>query len=55
MFDREWMPSMSGTALTPMDPDLGIPWPITIDVNNVEQISRKDANAPTLAHLSRSV
>lgn len=55
MFDREWTPTMSGSALTPLDPDLAIPWPMEIDAGNREQISRKDADAPTFEQLSRGM
>ncbi|PHP51927.1 dTDP-4-dehydrorhamnose 3,5-epimerase family protein [Actinomyces ruminis] len=52
MFDREWAAGMSGRSLTPLDRDLAIPWPIAIDGDNVEQISRKDATAPTFEQFS---
>ncbi|MBM7825302.1 dTDP-4-dehydrorhamnose 3,5-epimerase [Arcanobacterium pluranimalium] len=48
-FDQEWKPGMPGSALTPLDPELGIEWPLPIDVNDRSQISEKDLNAPTLA------
>lgn len=51
MFDEEWVSGMPGAALTPLDNELGIPWPIPIDKNNRAQISEKDANAPTLDQL----
>lgn len=47
-FDNEWQKGMSGVALTPLDPALGIDWPIEIQRDNLQQISEKDANAPTL-------
>lgn len=50
-FDNEWIPGMSGVALSPLDSELGIDWPITIDSNNRNQISEKDLNAPTLREL----
>jgi dTDP-4-dehydrorhamnose 3,5-epimerase len=50
-FDQEWMPGMSGVAVSPFDPDLGIEWPIAIDVNNRAAVSEKDANAPRLRDL----
>lgn len=56
-FDAEWQPGMSGVAVTPLDPDLGVTWPIPLDPNDRQQISEKtrlqppstrscDANAP---------
>ena len=50
-FDNEWAPGMSGTALTPLDNELGIEWPIPIEKDNREQLSEKDAKAPTLREL----
>lgn len=50
-FDNEWVPGMSGTALTPLDSELGINWPIPLDPNDLQQISEKDAKAPTLREL----
>lgn len=50
-FDNEWGPGMAGTALTPLDLELKIDWPIPIDPENREQISEKDAKAPTLQEI----
>ena len=50
-FDDEWTPNMSGLACTPLDPALGIAWPIPIDRDDPAQISTKDASAPTLAEV----
>lgn len=50
-FDNEWTPGMPGTALCPLDPALGIEWPIAIDISNLNQISEKDSKAPTLKGL----
>ena len=47
-FDNEWAPGMPGVALCPLDSALGIDWPIEIDPGNPEQISAKDASAPSL-------
>jgi len=33
-FDAEWVPGMSGTAVNPLDPDLGIVWPLPVDGND---------------------
>lgn len=48
-FDREWQPVMDGWACTPLDPALGIDWPIPIDPADTAQISVKDAAAPPFA------
>ena len=50
-FTSEWVPGMQGTALTPLDPELGIRWPLPIDPENRAQISQKDLDAPTLAEV----
>jgi dTDP-4-dehydrorhamnose 3,5-epimerase len=50
-FDREWQPGMSGVACSPIDPALGIEWPVPIDPTNRSQISEKDLNAPMFADL----
>lgn len=48
---REWEPNMSGLAVTPLDADLAITWPIPVDRDDRAQISAKDLDAPTLAEL----
>ena len=50
-FDNEWVKGMAGTALTPLDPALGVDWPIAIDPSDREQLSEKDSKAPTLKEL----
>lgn len=50
-FDREWEPGMAGQACSPLDPDLGIPWPIPVDPADRAQISQKDLDAPSFADL----
>ena len=50
-FDEEWQPGMAGSAVTPLDPALGIDWPVPIDAADRSLISEKDANAPTLAEV----
>ena len=52
-FDAEWVPGMAGVAVCPLDPALGIAWPLAVDVSDPAQISAKDAGAPTLAELPR--
>jgi dTDP-4-dehydrorhamnose 3,5-epimerase len=48
-FDAQWQPGMAGTAVNPLDPALGISWPIAVDAANPAQISAKDAAAPLFA------
>ena len=48
-FDAEWVPGMSGTAVHPLDPALGIEWPVPIDPADTAQLSAKDGAQPTLA------
>jgi dTDP-4-dehydrorhamnose 3,5-epimerase len=50
-FDAEWQPAMSGVALRPTDPALGIDWPLPIDTADPASISAKDAAAPTFDQL----
>lgn len=47
-FDAEWVPGMTGVAITPLDADLNIAWPLPIDVDDRAQISEKDLRAPGL-------
>jgi dTDP-4-dehydrorhamnose 3,5-epimerase len=48
-FDHEWVPGMTGTAVNPLDPALGIDWPLRVDIGDPSQISAKDAAQPPLA------
>jgi dTDP-4-dehydrorhamnose 3,5-epimerase len=50
-FDSEWQPDIPGIGVSPLDPDLGIPWPITIDPADRSLLSAKDAGLPRLAEL----
>lgn len=50
-FDSEWAPGMPGRAVNPLDPALGIPWPIHIDPSDPALVSVKDRSAPALAEL----
>ena len=50
-FDAEWVPGMAGVALSPLDPALGIAWPIPPDPADPATLSAKDAAAPRLAQL----
>lgn len=53
-FTQEWSPNMAGVSVSPIDPELGINWPIPIDEENTAQLSAKDRAAMTLAQaLSR--
>lgn len=53
-FDDEWSPGMAGIAVTPLDPALGIEWPIAIQPGDASQVSVKDAAAPLFADLLAS-
>jgi dTDP-4-dehydrorhamnose 3,5-epimerase len=44
-FDNEWRPGMPGTAFNPLSPDLGIEWPLPVDVDDPAQLSVKDRSA----------
>ncbi|HZQ84943.1 MAG TPA: dTDP-4-dehydrorhamnose 3,5-epimerase [Acidimicrobiales bacterium] len=50
-FTQEWAPNMAGTAVNPLDPALGIAWPIPVDPDNPAQLSAKDRGLPTLAEV----
>jgi dTDP-4-dehydrorhamnose 3,5-epimerase len=50
-FDAEWVAGMAGVAVTPLDPDLDIAWPIAVDPTNPARISAKDAAAARFAEL----
>jgi dTDP-4-dehydrorhamnose 3,5-epimerase len=52
-FDNEWSPGMAGTAVNPLDPELGIAWPVPVDVRDLAQVSAKDQGLPTLAQVLR--
>lgn len=54
-FDAEWEPNMAGQACTPLDPELGISWPLEIDVDDPAQISSKDRDAPSFADVARTL
>ena len=48
-FDAEWVPGMAGVAVNPLDAELGIEWPLPIDVEDPSIISAKDAAQPPFA------
>ena len=50
-FDQEWVPGMAGLACNPLDPALGIDWPLPVDPADRAQVSEKDLNAPLFADL----
>jgi len=50
-FDAEWQPGMAGVAVNPLDPALGIEWPLPIDQTNPAQVSAKDATSPMFSEL----
>ncbi|MDQ3075866.1 MAG: dTDP-4-dehydrorhamnose 3,5-epimerase family protein [bacterium] len=45
-FEEEWTPGMPGKSCNPLDPDLGIDWPIKEGLGMI--ISEKDKNNPSL-------
>jgi dTDP-4-dehydrorhamnose 3,5-epimerase len=49
-FTSEWAPG-GGIAVSPLDPALGIQWPLEIDPDDLSLISAKDRTAPTLAQV----
>ena len=51
-FDEEWSPDMPGLACSPLDPALGIEWPVPVDRDDPAQISTKDRDAPLLRELA---
>jgi dTDP-4-dehydrorhamnose 3,5-epimerase len=50
-FDAEWTPGMPGLACCPLDPELGIAWPLPVDRDDPAQISVKDRDAPPFASI----
>ena len=50
-FSEEWRPGMAGVAVTPLDPALGIAWPLPVDPEDRTQISAKDVSASRLRDL----
>ncbi len=48
-FDAEWQPGMTGVAVNPLDPALGIGWPIAVSADDRSVVSAKDAGLPTFA------
>lgn len=52
-FDQEWAPGMAGTAVHPLDPALGIEWPLPVDTADPAQLSVKDGGLPKLTEVLR--
>lgn len=50
-FTDEWKPGMAGVAYSPLDPGLGIAWPVPVDPANPAQVSAKDAGAPVFSEV----
>ena len=50
-FTTEWTPGMAGVAVHPLDPALGIAWPLPVDPDDHAQLSGKDAGLPMFAEL----
>jgi dTDP-4-dehydrorhamnose 3,5-epimerase len=50
-FDVEWEAAMNGVAVNPLDPGLGIAWPIPVDPTDPALLSAKDAAAPLFADI----
>lgn len=50
-FDGEWQPDMAGSACSPLDPDLGVEWPVRVDADDPSQVSVKDRSLPTRAQV----
>ena len=48
-FEKEWRPDMPGVACNPLDPDLGIKWPIPDGSGMI--ISEKDRGNPSLKEI----
>ena len=48
-FSAEWAPGMAGLAVSPLDPALGVTWPIEVDPDDRRMLSVKDRDAPLLA------
>jgi dTDP-4-dehydrorhamnose 3,5-epimerase len=47
-FDDEWKPGMTGVSVYPLDPALGITWPLPIDPDNPAMLSERDRTSPML-------
>ncbi|MHB8246365.1 MAG: dTDP-4-dehydrorhamnose 3,5-epimerase family protein [Acidimicrobiales bacterium] len=54
-FDVEWHPSIPGVGVTPVDPELAIPWPVAIDPDDRGLLSAKDAALPLFSALRKQL
>jgi dTDP-4-dehydrorhamnose 3,5-epimerase len=45
-FDEEWGADMPSIKFHPLDPGVGVPWPIAIDPDDRSRLSAKDASLP---------
>jgi dTDP-4-dehydrorhamnose 3,5-epimerase len=50
-FTAEWVPGMAGVAVNPLDPALGITWPLPVDTGDLAAVSAKDRGLPSLAEV----
>lgn len=50
-FDAEWVLGMKGRSVNPLDPELGVTWPIPVEASNAQMVSGKDASAPMLSEV----
>ncbi len=50
-FDTEWRPGMGGTAVSPVDDELGFRWPVAVDRADRTQLSEKDAGLPRFSEV----
>lgn len=50
-FDAEWCPTVSSVGVHPLDPDLGLAWPVPINPSDRALLSEKDAALPSLREL----
>lgn len=50
-FDEEWAPGMRGEACNPLDSEIGIEWPISVDPDDPSLLSVKDRHALSFREL----
>lgn len=51
-FDVEWSPASSSLGVHPLDPDLGVDWPLSIDPTDRSLLSEQDASLPFLRQMA---
>jgi dTDP-4-dehydrorhamnose 3,5-epimerase len=54
-FDAEWTADIAGVFVNPLDPAIGVPWPIAVDPDDRSLLSAKDAGHPTFAEAMRDL